>query len=519
MKKISALLFALALMAGPSHMPRAFAVETNATTAAADSGTSPTVEKLAKEIDKVFEDPRFRNAFWGALIKSQKDGTIWYSRNANKVFMPASNQKIVTTAPVLLALGPDETFKTILAADGKIEGKELKGNLVVWSDGDPTISTFWEKDPRDVFRAWAKELKAKGIEKIDGDIIGDDNAFDDETIGDGWALNNLPSSYSAEIGPLQLAENTIDFKIQPPKTEGEPVLIIPALPSTYFTVDNKIKVEPKGSQSVEMTRGPFTNKFDANGRVSVGGAALEDAVSITNPTLFYVTVLKETLVEEGIAVTGKPVDVDDLPAYDKKIESLAVLVERRSKPLREIARMLMKRSQNLFAETFPRFLAYKRTGKGSFSAGRRIIQEQLRTLDVAPKEYIYTDGSGLTRYNYVSPEALVKILEGMDRSPYKDVWRETMPIAGVDGTLRGRMKGTKAQGNVRAKTGTISNVRGLSGYVTTADGEPIVFSFLVNNHTTSTAATNEVTDGVLEKIASFDRGAGSQAPESNASAK
>src|SRR5690606_15601251 len=164
---------------------------------------------------------------------------------------------------------------------------------------------------------------------------------------------------------------------------------------------------------------------------------------------------------------------------------------------------LMKRSQNMYAETMVKLLGWNENGIGTFRNGKRVVERVLKGFGIDPDTYAYMDGSGLSRYNYISPEQLVKILEGMYNSEYKDVWIDLLPIAGVDGTLRNRMKGTKAEGNVRAKTGTISNVRGLSGYVTTADGEELVFSFLVNGHLVSTKDTEDVTDGVLKIISEY----------------
>jgi serine-type D-Ala-D-Ala carboxypeptidase/endopeptidase (penicillin-binding protein 4) len=218
----------------------------------------------------------------------------------------------------------------------------------------------------------------------------------------------------------------------------------------------------------------------------------------------YVTVLKEVLEQEGITVAGKPVDCDSVAGWSHKPADFPRLIVQQSPPLSDVGKTLMKRSQNLYAETFAHAMGRQRSGRGSFSEGRKVVQERLKGFGIEPDTYAYMDGSGLSRYDLISPRQLVAILRGMRQSPNWEVWREMLPIAGVDGTLGKRMKGTPAEGNVRAKTGTVSNVRALSGYVHTADGEELLFSFIVNSHLRSDRDTEAVTDGVLTQLAGFD---------------
>jgi D-alanyl-D-alanine carboxypeptidase/D-alanyl-D-alanine-endopeptidase (penicillin-binding protein 4) len=471
---------------------------------------------LVERIHAYFEDPMFANAYWGAVIQSLDTGKIWYERNANKLFMPASNQKILTTSAALSVLGPDFRFKTTVAHTGGIEGNTLAGDLVVFGTGDPTFYERWLDDSRDVFREWAGQLKDKGIRRITGNVVGDDNAWDDENVGNGWALDNLDAWYSAPYSALQLNEDYIDFNIVPPAAVDGEVRIVPNVPSNYYTIENNLTAVAEGRASVSVSRKYGTNHFVFNGTVVAGSDAFERSPSIWNPTLFYVTVLKEVLEEEGINVDGEARDCDDLPGWNASPDGLPTLIVHESPRLADILTMLMKRSQNLYAETMVHTLGWNENGKGTFRGGREVVQRVLADFGVDPEGYRYMDGSGLTRYNFVSPRQVTDILIGMDKGPYREIWFEALPIAGVDGTLRNRMKGTPAEGNVHAKTGTISNVRGLSGYVTTADGERIVFSFLVNAHLRSSRDTETVTDGVLALIAGFSRNAsGENAPAGN----
>jgi D-alanyl-D-alanine carboxypeptidase/D-alanyl-D-alanine-endopeptidase (penicillin-binding protein 4) len=462
-------------------------------------------EDAKLKIHRQFSDPRFEHAFWGVLIKSLKTGEIWYERNADKLFMPASNEKIPTTAAALIKLGPEFTFKTELYYDGFIEGNTLDGDLIVVGEGDPTLYTRFYDTPKDVFKKWARILNEKGVQIISGRIIGDDNAFDDNRIGYGWAFNNLDTWYSAEIDALQINENYIDLKIVPPSSSNEEIKIEPNINSKYFKLTNNLNAVESGSSNIWTSREYGTNNIVLNGTVLIGDKPIERSPSITNPCLFYVTVLKETLEEEGIKVMGNPTDCDDIPGWTRQQTDLILIDLHLSPPLKEILKNLMKPSQNLYAETMTKTLGWKFKGEGSFRQGKKVVEEVLKSFGIEPESYAYMDGSGLSRYNYISPRQITAILEGMLNSPYKTEWLETFPIAGVDGTLRNRMKNTSAEGNVRAKTGTISNVRGLSGYAATADGEEIVFSFLVNAHLRSTKETEEITDSVLEIITSLDR--------------
>jgi D-alanyl-D-alanine carboxypeptidase/D-alanyl-D-alanine-endopeptidase (penicillin-binding protein 4) len=174
-----------------------------------------------------------------------------------------------------------------------------------------------------------------------------------------------------------------------------------------------------------------------------------------------------------------------------------------SAPLKDVLTVMLKRSQNLYAETFARALGLNATGKGTFRAGKKVVEDVLENFGVPKGTYRYMDGSGLSRYDYISPDQILKILIAMRNSADWEIWYNALPVAGVDGTLRNRMKGSAAEGNVHAKTGTISNVRALSGYVTTASGEMLAFSFLVNAHLMTSKDTEGVTDGILELLASY----------------
>ncbi|MCB9249640.1 MAG: D-alanyl-D-alanine carboxypeptidase/D-alanyl-D-alanine-endopeptidase [Ignavibacteriales bacterium] len=460
-------------------------------------------DELTKKIDSIFNDSLFSHAHWGVLIESLSSGKVLYERNSERMFMPASNEKIPTAAAALTKLGPDFRFRTIIGYSGNIIDSTLYGDLIIIGDGDPTLSDRIYDKPTTVFEQWTDSLLSLGIKSISGNIIGDDNKFDDENIGYGWPLDGLDYWYSAEIGALQLNENYVDLKIVPPANIYDTLKIIPDVISNYYKLINEIEVSDTGSNNLSITRAYGKNDIILKGNVVRNSGSFERSPTITNPTKFYVTVLKEVLENKGITVLGSPIDCDEIPNYVDSIKVTDSLIVHQSLPLHEILKVLMKKSQNLYAETVVRALGLDESGIGSFDEGKKVVESVLEEFGIEPGSHSYMDGSGLSRYNYISPKQILNILKGMSKSNYWDFWYDTLPIAGVDGTLKWRMKNTKAENNVRAKTGTISNVRGLSGYLKTAEGEDIAFSFLVNGHLKTSRETELITDQVLELISEY----------------
>jgi len=461
------------------------------------------LDETKQLIDQKFQDSLFSHAHWGVLIESLTTGEVWYEQNGNKMFMPASNEKIPTAAATLLTLGPNFRYKTNLYYTGDIIDSVLNGDLIIKGDGDPTFFTKFYEDSRTPFFYWIDILKKMGIKKIDGNIIGDDNAFEDYGYGDGWTFDGLDSWYSAESGALQFNENNIDLQIIPPKSIDEKLQVIPNVKSNYFNIINNTNISETEPSQISINRAFGTNNITISGIVKVGSKPFERSLSISNPTLFYTNVLLETILSSGILVTGKAIDCDDISDWNPNYNSQKLMNSYLSPPIIDIMKGMMKRSQNMYAETFVKTLGLNIGGIGSFNEGKKVVENVLSNFGIAPKSYAFTDGSGLSRYDYISPKQIVTILKAMKKSQYWNEWNSLFPIAGVDGTLKNRMKGTKAEGNVKAKTGTISNVRGLSGYLTAANGEEIVFSFLVNGHLLSSDDNEMLTDSVLSLIAEY----------------
>ena len=472
-------------------------------------GAAPSAEEreaLAAEFGALFDSEDFANAQWGVLVESLETGEVWYERNADKLFIPASNEKIPTTAAAYLSLGPDFRYETTVGLLGEVKDGVLHGDIVVFGQGDPTFYTRWLDDSRDHFRTWAGLLKERGITRVTGNVIGDDNAWDDTHTGSGWPLRGLSAWYYAEYSALQFNENYVDISVQ--ATEDGRVTLTPNVPSRFFTLVNQVTAVDEGGTRVRGDRPNDSNVITVTGQAAMGRGATEISPTITNPTLFFTTVMLETLMAEGITIEGNAIDCDDIRGWSVTADGVDVLVRHQSPPLSEIGSMLMKRSQNMFAESFVYTMGWKATGLGTFDAGREVVREKLLPFGVAPDEFVFMDGSGLSRNNLISPRTIHKINRGMYNTPLRDLWLESQPIAGVDGTLRGRMRGTAAEGNVRAKTGTLSRVRALSGYVDTAEGEKLLFSTLLNNYTAAQSAADGLVETMLVRLAEFKSAAG-----------
>jgi D-alanyl-D-alanine carboxypeptidase/D-alanyl-D-alanine-endopeptidase (penicillin-binding protein 4) len=445
------------------------------------------------------------HAQWGVDISSIDTNESLFSLNAGKLMMPASNMKILTLATAAEVLGWDARLTTTLEASGAVEGGVLHGDVFVRGGGDPTINS---RDGRGdaVLAAWAAELKTAGISSVAGRIIGDDQAFDDEGLGGGWAWDYLQYGYAAPVGALQFNENVAELIVTPSASEGEPA-IVRLSAGTGLTLHNRAVTGAAGSAEAIDYRGHAHKAvLEINGTIPAGGKPITRSVAVVNPTVFFAQALKDTLIAGGIPVSGEAVDLDDVAAQlDPQLERRTIAVTE-SPPVRSMATVLMKVSQNLYAETLLKAVARETGGLGTTVGGRQAATGTLTSWGISDQSYVMMDGSGLSRYNYVSASTLAAILTRMYKdSRHRDALVATLPVAGRDGTLSTRMRRTRAEGNAAAKTGSIANVRSLSGFVRTRDGETLVFSILANDFVIPASTVNWIADLAVEVLANFSR--------------
>jgi D-alanyl-D-alanine carboxypeptidase/D-alanyl-D-alanine-endopeptidase (penicillin-binding protein 4) len=469
-----------------------------------ESKAAAAVERLRHDIDALLAAPAFEHSYWGVLIKSLKTDETLYALNARKLMMPASNMKIVTLAAAAEQLGWDYRFGTRLFAAGTVAGGTLQGDLVAVGSGDPSLVAEGGMSDR-VFADWADRLKQHGIRAVSGRVIGDDNGFEEETLGFGWMWDDLPTDDSAGVAALQYNENAVRVTVSPGPAAGDSAGISLSVGTSGLTIVNAVTTTGTGgAASITTRRLPGSMKLELRGSIPAGAPPSTMLCSVDNPTQFFVSALRAALIANGIDVRGPAADIDEVADAPKAAGT--PIVSYQSAPLSTLAVRLMKVSQNQYAETLLKAVAIAPDVVPTAAAGWMASQRIFERWGVPPGELVQRDGSGLTRYDFVTPEALVTILTHVARDArLKDPFQFSLPIAGRDGTLSNRMKGTAAEGNARAKTGSMTAVRGLSGYVTTGDGEPLVFSILANNYETPADVVNKATDAIVVGLATFAR--------------
>ena len=465
---------------------------------------------LADRIAETLEDDDFDDAYWGALVVDLNTGRRLYESNAYGRFIPASNMKLFTTAAALDALGPQFRYSTRLYADGQVQNGTLVGTLVVRGSGDPTFGgRYTAGDLTFAFRQWADSLRAAGVRRVVGPIVGDDDVFDDVGLGKGWAWEDLVYAYAAPASGLQFNAGAVDVTATG-TTDGSPATLTAATDAGpgFLTLVNRTTT---GGPSAETyARDLSRNVYTVSSTVPAGETQTE-ALAVSNPTEFFVSTLVAVLRREGIEVDGEAVDVDDWgarPDY-RRMRRVATHL---SPHLSAIVGVTNTDSNNLYAEQILRTMgAYAYTGTqyalGSTEAGVVAGEPFLRRIGIDPADLTVADGSGLSPYNRLSPEAIVRLLAAMNDHPdpaTRDAFYRSLAVGGYTGTLGNRYAGGLARGNVHAKTGYISGARTLSGYVTAANGHVLAFSLLCNHYSTSTSRVNRAQDQIVEMLAGWN---------------
>ena len=514
------LLLTLSTGAMLARRPGASPAASSATALAAPRVSAPpargaAVLTLERDVAQIIASAGLRGAEWGVLIVSLEQGDTLFAQGADQLLVPASNMKLFTSAAALYYLGPDFRYNTFLLATGPIEGGVLQGDLVVYGTGDPTISGRFGNQSR-VWQAFADTLAALGVREVRGDVIGDGSYFAGPATGAGWKEDYMNASYAAPAGALSYAENIATLEIRPAAQAGwrPEVRLVPG--GEGLAVVNEATTVARGRSFIHVSRAGYDGPITVRGQISRSSGALQRSIPVPDPARFAAAVLHETLERNGIQVTGNTASVQTAeqspvtgrsvfaPAFDSA-RPLRVLALHNSPPLLEILEVVNKRSHNLLAEQALRTVARVATGEGSVEGGARAIMHLMDAATPgAPQAIELYDGSGLSPLNRASPRSIVHLLAFMADTPMWESFWQTLPEAGAGpGGLR-RMYQTPAQGNLRAKTGTIDNVSALAGYVRAANGERLAFSIIANN-VSSTWRAKRVEDAIGARLAAFTR--------------
>ncbi len=498
------------------------------------TATSPSaaIRQLQADLTSIFNAPIMARGVWGVDIRWLDSGEILFQQNPDRLMMPASNMKILTLAAAAESLGWDHRFTTTLETDAPVENGILAGDLIIRGNGDPTISGRGNR-ARTVFDEWVAALRAAGITEVQGRIVGDDQAFDDEGLGPGWAWDYLEAGYASPTGALQYNENAAELTVAPSAIAGEPAIVrlesgsgltlvnlVRTVPSDAHVASGFSRTETGFSRTetgVSQTEPPRSSVnvhrrvdrplLQITGTIPVGAPAITRTVAVVNPTLFFAQGVKEALSTRGIPVRGDAMDADDLAgSLATTPNGRRVLIATPSPTLREIGAVLMKVSQNQYAETLLKALGARRGGLGTTDAGRAAAIETFTAWNIPADAYVMSDGSGLSRYNYAAPSTITSVLRRMHADVrHREAFQATLPVAGKDGTIATRMSKTRAVGNAVAKTGSIANVRSLSGFVRTRDGETLVFSIIANDFVIPAATISWAADLAVETLSNVTR--------------
>lgn len=454
--------------------------------------------RLAAEIGRALADPSMAASGAGVLVVSLDAGDTLYSREADRLLTPASNLKLFTAAAALSLLGPDHRFVTPLLATGPVDGDTLFGDLVLVGRGDPDLVTA-------DLAALADSLVATGARVVAGDVRADPSWFDDVEWGAGWMWDDGPYWYWPYVSALTLNDNVVAVTVRPGAAPGAPVTVTLDPPTDYMRVTATATTTDAGSAAdleVERHWTPRANAIDVRGSVPAGAEPVVELRSVEDPALYAATVLREILAARGVEVLGA---VRRGPLAGAPADTVARHV---SASLAASVRNFLKVSDNLTGELLVKTMGAEAAGPpGTYESGLAAERAFLaREVGLDTLGFRLADGSGVSRYNLVTSRQIVRLLDHMaGRAELAPAWLDALPVAGVDGTLEGRLEGTAAAGKARAKTGTLSGVTAISGYVPSATGERLAFSIIMEFFVGPAGPRRAVQDAIVAALARFAR--------------
>jgi serine-type D-Ala-D-Ala carboxypeptidase/endopeptidase (penicillin-binding protein 4) len=464
---------------------------------------------LESRLDHIIDSAAaLSHAFVGAQVVELSDGRVLYAHNSERLFVPASNMKLFTTALALTRLGADYRLTTQIGSQIPIDAATgtLPGDLELVGGGDPSLSGREypyrsHTAPGAIYsfsaiEELADQLMSRGLKRIDGNVVGDDSRYVWEPQPGGWSSDSATREYGAPVSALVLHDNTFALMLRPAEHAGGLARITLAPPFENFAIDNRVVTSERGERKIEFYRSASGRELHVWGKLPRGDAVFREELAIGDPALYAAEVLRDALLRRGVTIRGEAVARHRFPdeISDTATKLDVVLGEHRSPPLLDVLQVVDKVSQNLHAEILLREVAVASGRVGSVEAGLDAMDDFLAGIGIPKADHQFTDGSGLSRATLVTPGAITKLLASMNKSAYREQWFNLLPIGGEDGTLGSRFAGHPEARNIRAKTGTLDHVRAISGYAESPEHGRVAFSFLVNNFEGPGAGVTAVLD-------------------------
>ncbi|GBC93807.1 D-alanyl-D-alanine carboxypeptidase DacC [bacterium HR15] len=466
---------------------------------------SPT---LSQELDRLLRVEWLKYGSCGVVVRDMQTGETLYAFGAEHMLIPASCTKLVITAAALHLLGADYRFRTQVWVHGKLDAAgTLHGNLLLQGGGDATLSLS-------DLKSLARQVHAAGVHRVEGLLLYDDSWLDAERYGFGWNIDDEPFGYQAQMSALCVERNAVRLYARPGTQPDAPAQLRLDPPTDYVQIVNLTRtvVRDPGGARLSATRAHALNRLIVSGTILLGAEEIFiGRYAVENPARFTTTLFRDALREAGVAVSDRITPLlsewqlgGEAPA-ERRSGRMAnsewrIVATHHSPPLREIIALINKPSDNLLAEIVLKAMGKERRGQGSTEAGIEVVRAFLQQAGLEMGAVHLVDGSGLSRMNAISAENLVRLLLFMARSPHSEAYRASLPVFGVDGTLRNRLHDTPVQGNGFAKTGSLYRVSAIAGYLTTRSGRKLAFAILMNNYNASGSDARALQDQIVRLL-------------------
>ncbi len=453
---------------------------------------------LAARFDRLLDGPPFDRALWGVAIADAR-GRIVYERNGGRLFVPASNVKVVVSAAALWLLPADYRFRTSVYAAGPLADSVIRGDLVLYGRGDPTLSGRFARSRTRPLEDLADSLRARGIRRVEGDVVGDASWFDSLTVHPDWEGGDLVWGFAAPVSALGFSDNAVDVRITPAGMGARPLLEVDPDFGTLLLANHARTVPRDSARRFDLRRVVGTNVVAADGDVPADARPRTESLAVPDGALYTAEAFRRALEARGISVAGRARSLYD-PGVYATLRRDAPLAERRSPPLDSVLVPILESSNNWYAEMLLKTIGRELTGSGSWDSALAVERRWLADSVRVDTTMIYlSDASGLSHHDLVAPRAFVQLLRRMQSHPRFEAFRNALPEGGREGTLRTRFRRSAVLGRVTAKTGSIGNVNTLTGYVE-KDGQLWTFSIQLNNHAARSRDAIQRIDEIVEAI-------------------